>query len=134
MKANGESITDMQIIETVLITETSSYEYIVATIEESKDLATMILDGLMGSIMAHEQRTGRKIKTENWRSIAKLTFNKQVDPVKNDDDSRTKGQTHKYDKKMVARIDKIERKQMTQTGIPVKEIFSPNAETKPWIE
>jgi hypothetical protein len=39
---------------------TDEYKNIVCTIEESKDLSTLTIDELAGSLMAHKQRRKKK--------------------------------------------------------------------------
>ncbi|PKI61691.1 hypothetical protein CRG98_017915 [Punica granatum] len=58
MKADGETITDQKIIRT----STLQFEYIVTSIEESRDLSTTTVDKLMGSLQVHEQRLKEKSK------------------------------------------------------------------------
>ncbi|TXG57853.1 hypothetical protein EZV62_015682 [Acer yangbiense] len=56
MKTSGENITDQRIIEKILISLPEKYEYIVAAIEESRDLSTLSMQQLMSSLLSHEQR------------------------------------------------------------------------------
>lgn len=63
MKACGESINDLQKIDKVLRYLTASFDYIVVSIEESKNLADMKLEELQASLVAHEIRL-KKISSE----------------------------------------------------------------------
>lgn len=56
MKVCGERVSDQMIVEKVMRTFTPNFDYIVAAIEESKDLADMKVEELQASLEAHEQR------------------------------------------------------------------------------
>nr|AAL58228.1 putative gag-pol polyprotein [Oryza sativa Japonica Group]ABF96256.1 retrotransposon protein, putative, unclassified [Oryza sativa Japonica Group] len=52
----GEDINDQKVVEEILISLPEKYEYIVAAIEESKDLSTLTIQQLMSSLESHEER------------------------------------------------------------------------------
>lgn len=54
MKANDESITNLQKIEKVLRSPTTNFDYIVVSIEESKNLAEMKVEELQASLEAND--------------------------------------------------------------------------------
>jgi hypothetical protein len=56
MKSCGETISDLQKVEKVLRALTTNFDYIVVTIDESKNLADMKLEELQASLEAHEMR------------------------------------------------------------------------------
>ena len=56
MKAQGEDMKPIVIIEKILRSMTSKFNYVVCSIEESHDLTTMSIDELQSSLLVHEQR------------------------------------------------------------------------------
>ena len=60
MRAFGETILDKKIVEKILITIPPKFDPIVTTIEQTKDLSTLSVTELMGSLQAYEQRLYRR--------------------------------------------------------------------------
>lgn len=56
MKSYGDTIDDRIIVDKILISLTEKFDPMVAVIEEIKDLSTMYVQGLMGSLRSSEQR------------------------------------------------------------------------------
>ena len=56
MRNHGDTISDQQVMEKILISVTEKYEYIVAITEETKDLSTLSIKELVGSFRAHEKQ------------------------------------------------------------------------------
>ncbi|KAG8474810.1 hypothetical protein CXB51_031511 [Gossypium anomalum] len=60
LNRNREALTNARVVEKILRSLTYSFENVVCAIEESKDLATLTVDELVGSLEAHEQRKKKK--------------------------------------------------------------------------
>lgn len=60
MKVNGENINDLQVMEKIFRSLIVCFQYVVATIKESKDLSDMIINKLQGSLVAHEHLLNSK--------------------------------------------------------------------------
>ena len=53
---NREMLTETRVVEKILRSLTNNFENVECVIEESKDLATFMVDELAGSLEVHEQR------------------------------------------------------------------------------
>lgn len=56
IKAHGEKMEQVVIIEKILRSMTSRFDYIVCSVEESNDLDVLTIDELQSSLLVHEQR------------------------------------------------------------------------------
>ncbi|XP_073035741.1 uncharacterized protein [Primulina eburnea] len=56
MKAHGEQMGQVVIIEKILRSMTSRFDYVVCSVEESNDLDNLTIDELQSSLLVHEQR------------------------------------------------------------------------------
>ncbi|KAJ1418517.1 gag-polypeptide of LTR copia-type [Sesbania bispinosa] len=71
MRMYGERVSDLNVIEKILRSMTSRYDYIVCSIEESHDLDTMNVDELQSSLLVHEQwMNGHNAQDEQVLKVA----------------------------------------------------------------
>jgi len=68
IKACGESVIDLSIMEKILRTLPKKFDYIVVAIEESQDTGKLSVEKLQGSLEAHEfkllSRNSEKVSEE----------------------------------------------------------------------
>lgn len=64
MRIHGEKMEDVTIIEKILRSMTSKFDYVVCSIEESNDIDTMSVDELQSSLLVHEQRMSNHVEEE----------------------------------------------------------------------
>ena len=56
MRINGEAITDARITEKILRSLYLKFDFVVVAIEESKEVDKLMVDELISSLQAHEQK------------------------------------------------------------------------------
>ncbi|XP_008245122.1 PREDICTED: uncharacterized protein LOC103343234 [Prunus mume] len=69
MRIRGERMEDVIIIEKILRSMTPKYDYVVCSIEESKDLDSLSIDELQSSLLVHEQRISRHTMDEQTLQV-----------------------------------------------------------------
>lgn len=65
MRNCGEVVEEVKIVEKILMTLTYKFNYVVWSIEESKDLNELTVDELQSSLLVHEQKLVRKTVTND---------------------------------------------------------------------
>ncbi|TXG57024.1 hypothetical protein EZV62_018337 [Acer yangbiense] len=71
MRIYGEQMQDVTIVETILRSLTDRFNYIVCSIEESKDIGVLSIDELQSSLIVHEQKFQ---KSSGEEQALKVTF------------------------------------------------------------
>ncbi|XP_059627118.1 uncharacterized protein LOC132269915 [Cornus florida] len=64
MRIHGEKMEDITIIEKILLSMTSKFNYVICSIEESSDIDALSIDELQSSLLVHEQRINHDVKEE----------------------------------------------------------------------
>lgn len=70
MRNYGEDMQDVKIVEKILRTLTEKFNYIVCSIEESKDIDCLYVDELQSSLIVHEQKFRRISSEEQVLTVA----------------------------------------------------------------
>ncbi|XP_073219615.1 uncharacterized protein [Cicer arietinum] len=78
MNTNGEMMTDLVIIEKILRTLTQIFDHIVVAIVESKDLETLKVEELQGSLEAHEFRVKERSTTKTFKQALQAHVSKRA--------------------------------------------------------
>ncbi|CAJ2672444.1 unnamed protein product [Trifolium pratense] len=81
MKAHGERMEQLVVVEKILRSMNRQFDYVVAAIEESNDLNTMTIDELQSSLLVHEQRMNSHIREEQ---VLKVTLDDNSERNNND--------------------------------------------------
>lgn len=71
MRVYGEKMEDVKIVEKILCTLIEQFNYIVFSIEESKDIDNLSVDELQSSLIVHEQKVQ---KTSGEDQVLKVAF------------------------------------------------------------
>lgn len=74
MKANGEHKDNVAVIQKIMRSMTSKFDYAICSIEVSKDLGSMTTDELQNSLLVHEQRMNSHVEEEQ---ALKVTYGDQ---------------------------------------------------------
>ncbi|XP_062103260.1 uncharacterized protein LOC133814293 [Humulus lupulus] len=90
LRKNGDDVSEVKVIEKILRTITPAFKYIATNIEEIKDLETMTIEQLMGSLQPYEEKQNRKNKQKE--TVEKLLqFNLKEENFSNNREERGKG-------------------------------------------
>lgn len=73
MRNCGDDMQDVKIVEKILRTLTENFNYIVCSIEESKDIDNLSVDALQSSLLVHEQKM-RKPSHGGEEHVLKVSY------------------------------------------------------------
>ncbi|XP_073307227.1 uncharacterized protein [Primulina huaijiensis] len=73
MSCHGEKMKDVAVVEKILRSLTHKFDYVVCSIEESKDIDALSLDELQSSLLVHEQKMNRSSTSEE-QALKASTF------------------------------------------------------------
>ncbi|RVW79986.1 hypothetical protein CK203_047441 [Vitis vinifera] len=89
MRIHGEKMEDVTVIEKILRSMTPKFNYVVCSIEESKDLDELSINELQGSLLVHEQKIIQEDKEE--QALKASTNNNAFTMNRSADQGRGKG-------------------------------------------
>ncbi|KAL0403671.1 UNVERIFIED_CONTAM: Retrovirus-related Pol polyprotein from transposon TNT 1-94 [Sesamum radiatum] len=96
LKAYGEDIPEKRVVEKLLISVTEKYDPIVTTIEETKDITTLTVTELVGSLEAYEKRRSRREENSLENAFqSKLNMRSQNSNRKEENSKSTMGDKKK---------------------------------------
>ena len=77
MQTHGEKLEDVTIIEKILPSMTSRFNYVVCSIEESKETNELSIDELQSSLLIHEQKMNRQ--SSDKQALLSSNYNSSKD-------------------------------------------------------
>ncbi|RDY05899.1 hypothetical protein CR513_10196, partial [Mucuna pruriens] len=83
---------ELTIVEKILRTLTEKFNYVVVSIEESKDIDKLIVDELQSSLIVHRQKF---ITPSGEEHVLKITFLAQGEEVEDEDEDEEEGEEGK---------------------------------------
>ncbi|XP_028070425.1 uncharacterized protein LOC114272906 [Camellia sinensis] len=70
MRIHGDPMQDVTIVEKILRSLTTKFDYIVCSIEESKDIDELSVDELQSSLQVHKQKLHQRITEEQALKVS----------------------------------------------------------------
>ncbi|CAL8156612.1 unnamed protein product [Prunus armeniaca] len=70
MSIHGEKMEDVTIVEKILRSMTTKFDYVVCSIEESNDVEKLSIDELQSSLLVHEQKINRSTFEEHALKVS----------------------------------------------------------------
>ncbi|XP_045802529.1 uncharacterized protein LOC123896147 [Trifolium pratense] len=69
MSAQGQTLQEVEVVEKILRSMSSKFNYVVCSIEESNDVTAMSIDSLQSSLIVQEQRMKRQIEVTDEQAL-----------------------------------------------------------------
>ncbi|KAL0397757.1 UNVERIFIED_CONTAM: hypothetical protein Scaly_0224100 [Sesamum calycinum] len=99
LKAYGRNIPEKRVVEKLLISVTEKYDPVVTTIEETKDITTLTVTELVGSLEVYEKRRSRREENSLENAFQfKLNMRSQNSNKKEENFKSTMGDKKKQNK------------------------------------
>ena len=70
IRIHGENVEDVTIIEKILRSMTIKFNFVIYSIEESKDIDALSIDELQSSLLIHEQKINQQEKKEQILKVS----------------------------------------------------------------
>ena len=70
MRIHGDKMEDVTVVEKILRSMTTKFDYVVCSIEESNNIDELSIDELQSSLLVHEQRVNRTTSEEHALKIS----------------------------------------------------------------
>lgn len=99
MRVNGEQMRDVTIVEKILPTLTKRFDYVVVSIEESKDIDLLTVDELQSSLIVHEQKFQRSNGEEQALKVTVDERNEEEDVAEAISEEEVEGEGDKHPRK-----------------------------------
>ena len=92
MKNNGDDIKEKEVMEKIMRTLSTRFDYVVAAIEEAKDLSTMTLNDLQASLESREMRMNERSSGTVEQALKAQTNVRNEGPMQRRENRHQRGQ------------------------------------------